>query len=246
VKKRTLSAGPRIVFPRCAARGLGPRSRRGTSSVEWCARRFSGPERLRTTSATIPARFRAVPNSLVRNSADARAHPFERFDPRPQYRARRLGLRSRASPVSRRAFGEPDASIVGSPSLPFPAGEPELHDPPLRVGRMQMGEETRVKDCRTSRRFPSSMALFDARVTDPSWCGIWRSPPSRQTGLRPPSNASPRRQTLSEGSRHLSPFRNPRVVGRWLSRARLDQLSFTPLASSEHCFGQQRLLFPPP
>jgi hypothetical protein len=234
------------VFPRYLARGLGPRSRRGTASVEWCARRFSGPERRRTTSATIPARFRAVPNSLVRNSADARAHPFERFDPRPQYRARRLGLRSRASPVSRRAFGEPDASIVGSPSPPFPAKEPELHDPPLRVGRMQMGEETRVKDCRTSRRFPSSMALFDARVTDPSWCGNWRSPPSRQTGLRPPSNASPRRQTLSEGSRHLSPFRNPRVVGRWLSRARLDQLSFTPLASSEHCFGEQRLLFPPP
>lgn len=154
--------------------------------------------------------------------------------------------RSRASPVSRRAFGEPDASIVGSPSPLFPAEEPELHDPPLRVGRMQMGEETRVKDCRTSRRFPSSMLLLDARVTDPSWCGNWRSPPSRQTGLRPPSNVSPRRQTLSEGSRHLSPFRNPRVVGRWLSRARLDQLSFTPLASSEHCFGEQRLLFPPP
>jgi hypothetical protein len=60
------------------ARGLGPRSRRGTSSVEWCARRFSGPRRRRTTSATIPARFRAVPSSLVRNWADARAHPFER------------------------------------------------------------------------------------------------------------------------------------------------------------------------
>lgn len=176
LKKRTLSAGPRIVFPRYGVRGLGPRSRRGTSSVEWCARRFSGPERLRTISATIPARFRAVPNSLVRNSADARAHPFERFDPRPQYRARRLGLRSRASPVSRRAFGEPDASIVGSPSPPFPAEEPELHDPPLRVGRMQMGEEPRVKDCRTSRQFPSSIALLDARVTEPSWCGNWRLP----------------------------------------------------------------------
>jgi hypothetical protein len=58
--------------------GLGPRSRRGTSSVEWCARRFSGPRRRRTTSATIPARFRAVPSSLVRSWADARAHPFER------------------------------------------------------------------------------------------------------------------------------------------------------------------------
>lgn len=193
----------------------------------------------------LPARFRAVPNSLVRNSADARAHPVERSilarktDPK-------ACSRSRASPVSRRVEGEPHASIVGSPSPPFPAEEPELHDPPLRVGRMQMGEETRVKDCRTSRRFPSSMLLLDARVTDPSWCGNWRSPPSRQTGLRPPSNVSPRRQTLSEGSRHLSPFRNPRVVGRWLSRARLDQLSFTPLASSEHCFGEQRLLFPPP
>jgi hypothetical protein len=155
-------------------------------------------------------------------------------------------LAFRASPVSRRAFGEPLALIVKSPSPPFPAEEAELHDPPLRVGRMQMGEETRVKDSRTSRRFPSSIFLLDARVTDPSWCGNWRSPSSRQTGLRPPSNVSPRRQTLSEGSRHLSPFRNPRVVGRWLSRARLDQLSFTPLASSEHCFGQQRLLFPPP
>jgi len=104
LKKRTLSARPRIVFPRCAVRGLGPRSRRGTNSVEWCARRFSGPERLRTISATIPARFRAVPSSHVRNSADARAHPFERFDPRPHDRARRQCLRSRASPVSRRAL----------------------------------------------------------------------------------------------------------------------------------------------
>lgn len=172
--------------------------------------------------------------------------PFRAIRSSPARQSPKACPRSRASPVSRRAFGEPDASIVGSPSPPFPAKEPELHDPPLRVGRMQMGEETRVKDSRTSRRFPSSILLLDARVTEPLWCGNWRSPPSRQTGLRPPSNVSPRRQTLSEGSRHLSPFRNPRVVGRWLSRARLDQLSFTPLASSEHCFGQQRLLFPPP
>lgn len=149
--------------------------------------------------------------------------------------------RSRASPVSRRAFGEPDAPIVGSPSPPFPAEEPELHDPPLRVGRMHMGEETRVKDCRTSRRFPSSLLLLGARVTEPPCREIWRSLSSRQTGLRPPSNASPRREALSAGSRHLPPFRNPRVVGGWLLRARLDQSSFTPLASSEHCFGEQRL-----
>jgi hypothetical protein len=89
-------------------RGLGPRSRRGTNSVERCARRFSGPERRRTTSATIPARFRAVPNSLVRNSSDARAHPFER-----SILARKTGPEGLARvPALPRSPGEPLASHV--------------------------------------------------------------------------------------------------------------------------------------
>jgi hypothetical protein len=122
-----------------SARGLGPRSRRGTSSCEWCARRFSGPEHRRTTFATVPARFRAVPTSHVRKWARRASTPFRAIDPRPQDKTRRPCSRCRASPVSRRVEGEPSRFIVGSPSLPFPAGEPELHDPPLRVGRMQDG-----------------------------------------------------------------------------------------------------------
>lgn len=38
-------------------------------------------------------------------------------------------------------------------------------------------------------------------------------PRRSRTGLRPPSNAAPRRATLSERSRHLSPSRNPRGSG---------------------------------
>jgi hypothetical protein len=168
-----------------------------------------------------------VPRSLFRGArTDARAHNTS--DRSSFARRGRSPLALPCLPVTRRAGDEPRFSAVGSPAPQFPASKPELHDPLRRVVKRCTCEETRVKDSRTCRQFPSSSA--SSASASPTRAGESHGDDLRRCAgwPRSPSNAPPRRDALSEGSGHLRPFRNPRVVGGWLLRARLDQLSFTP------------------
>jgi len=127
----TLPQCPQRVATLCRLRARSPatpahRSTRGRV----VGVRFMRPERRRTNSATIPARFRAVPRSHSCGiSADARAHPDERSILVREIRGVSPGSRCRTSSVSRRGDDEPPSFIVGSPSAALPPREPELHDP---------------------------------------------------------------------------------------------------------------------
>lgn len=149
--------------------GLGPRSRRRTSS---CERLTAGASLDQNATKRLLQRYLPVSGQFptpmfgVRQtrehtlssdrSSPARQSPkallaFPRFSGLPESRRRAVTFH--------RGESFPVVSEQGSPSS-------TIH--PCGWDECVTGEETRVKDCRTSRRFPSSIFLLDARVTDPS------------------------------------------------------------------------------
>lgn len=98
----------------------------------------------------------------------------------------------------------------------LPASQLELHRPPRWTTDGHVGRETRAKDPATLRGSPPRAPLERPRHRPVRTRGM-EVPLVCAKRPRPPSNTAPRRAALSEGSGRLRPFRNPRVVGGWIS-----------------------------
>jgi hypothetical protein len=223
----------RRFFARClpsALRQLRHRARPPfTTHSRGCAvRRFFGPERRASTSATYPdARARCIERMILARFGSVEASScVARF---PSVARRRAT--SRMNPG-----GESHGAGIRRRRSSF--------RPPPCGGGIHVGRGTRVKGCAVKASYPPRANPSSVRVTASVGRSTWRRLSSASGRPRPPSNDVPRRAPLSVGSRRLSPSRNPRgSKDGSLAPVWTDPPS-RRLVETRNCFGGSRLCFP--